>query len=70
MDKKFFLWLFQKISNFPDFLWSANKFPDFPWLRMETLPLLAEIPKVKSQDHYQCKFREIFMNTAGNYTFF
>ena len=52
MDKNFLSWLFpdffQNISSFPDFSWSSNKFPDFPD-RVETLPLLVEIPRSKTK---------------------
>ena len=61
MDKNFidfFLtFLFSKNSDFPDFPWSFTKFPDFPE-RVETLPLLVEIPKVKNQNPW--KFHEFF----------
>ena len=43
------IWFFQKISNFPDFSWSCNKFPDF--LGVETLPLLVEIPRSNTKTH-------------------
>ena len=63
MDKNFFLLLspdfFQKISNFPDFSWSSNKFPDLTGV--ETLPLFVEIPKSKMKTH-QGVIQKIFLS--------
>ena len=40
---------FQKISIFPAFSWSSNKFSDFAGV--ETLPFLVEIPRSKMKTH-------------------
>ena len=44
---KIFPDFFQKTSNFADFSWSFNKFPDFP--EVENLLLLVEIPRSKTK---------------------
>ena len=50
---------FQKTSNFPDPVWSSNKFPDFPEVQM--LPLLVEIPRSKTKNH-QGVMQKIFLD--------
>ena len=50
---------FQKTSNFPDPVWSSNKFPDFP--EVEMLPLLVEIPRSKTKNH-QGVMQKIFLD--------